>query len=247
MPRSDPGEPHETGKKLVRHRGQLLWLSVGASADEIARASRARVARMAATAGVAASLPKSFDPTDPRPLLLVDVDGVICPIIDDTVAATAAGLRTEMLGDTLVWLSQNVAERLNRLGGSFQLVWCTAWQTRAAELVAPRLGLSALPVITFDEPGSGDCHWKWSAIEAFVRDRAFAWIDDELDERDEARARSRASATLLVRIDPAIGLEDEHVDTLEAFADTEGIATSVSASRRSARSRRERFDGQASL
>jgi len=60
-----------------------------------------------------------------------------------------------------------------------------------------------------------------ATIEAFVRDRAFAWIDDELDERDTKRMqRSRAPATLLVRIDPPRASKNAHVDTLRDVPNT---------------------------
>ena len=45
-----------------------------------------------------------------------------------------------------------------------------------------------------------------------------AWIDDAFDASCEAWAAARAAPTLLVRTEPATGLADEHVTTLEAWA-----------------------------
>jgi hypothetical protein len=162
----------------------------------------------------------SFGRDDRRPLLLIDVDGVVCPYAHELVDPAAAGLERATVGYSQVWLSRDVAEHLLHLGELFQLVWCTAWEDHAAEFLAPFLGLPALPVIHFDEPVMEDCHWKWPAIEAFVGDRAFAWADDEIGRDDLARARRRSTPTLLVRIEGTHGLDDMHVEQLERFAET---------------------------
>jgi hypothetical protein len=107
-----------------------------------------------------------------------------------------------------------VSHHLQLLADCFQLVWCTAWEDDAAEFLAPHLGLPALPVIHFDEPRGEDGHWKWPAIDAFVADRPFAWIDDELGREDFARAERRSNATLLVWIEGTIGLAVAHVEQL---------------------------------
>jgi hypothetical protein len=155
---------------------------------------------------------------DRRPLLLIDVDGVVCPYADELVDPAAAGLERATVGYSQVWLSRDVAEHLHHLGELFQLVWCTAWEDHAAEFLAPLLGLPVLPVIHFDEPVMEDCHWKWPAIEAFVGDAAFAWIDDEIGRDDLYRARKRSVPTLLVRVEGTHGLDDVHVEQLERFA-----------------------------
>jgi hypothetical protein len=157
---------------------------------------------------------------DPRPLLLADVDGVVCPYGDELVEPAAAGLELATVGYVRVWLSADVGQHLKRLAELFQLVWCTGWEDHAADYLAPFLGLPALPVIHFAEPAEEDGHWKWPAIEAFVGDRAFAWIDDELGQDDFARAGRRSSPTMLVLIEGTHGLHELHVEQLERFAET---------------------------
>jgi hypothetical protein len=191
--------PPDDGEfRLVRVRGQLVRVRAGASQQEIEAALAEREARAATSAVFAAGLPASFAQDDPRALLLLDVDGV---------------------GYRPVWLSPEVGGHLERLRRSFQLVWCTAWEDDAAEFLAPFLGLPALPVMHFDEPAAADCHWKWPAIEAFVGDRPFAWLDDEIRRDDLARAERRRVPTLLVRVEGTHGLQDAHVAQLEAFAE----------------------------
>ena len=206
--------------ELVRIRGQLVRVRRGADPDELEEALEQREIRAAESAAMAAALPATFDSGDPRPLLLVDVDGVVCPYGDELADPAAAGLEQVIIDYLPMWFDGRISDRLERLGKSFQLVWCTAWQDRAAQSLARHLGLPPLPVIYFDEPTAGDGHWKWPAIEAFVGDRPFAWIDDEVGQADLARAGRRSALTLLVRIGGSRGLVDSHVQQLEDFAET---------------------------
>jgi hypothetical protein len=202
-------------------RGQVIWARAGASPGELEEELAVRAARTEATAEVAAALPASFGAKDPRPLLLVDVDGVVCPYADELADPAAHGLELTTVGYARAWFSDRIADRLQRLGASFQLVWCTAWEDQAAEFLAPLLRIPPLPVIHFDEPAPDeDGHWKWPAIEVFAGGRPFAWIDDELGRHDDARAARHPAPTLLVRIDGTCGLDEAHVAQLVAFAES---------------------------
>ncbi len=62
-------------------------------------------------------------------------------------------------------------------------------------------------------------HWKLGAIDRHVDPaRPVAWIDDAHDERCISWAASRPAPTLLVTTDPAVGLTDNEVDRLLAWA-----------------------------
>ena len=204
--------------RFARVRGQLVWARAEAGPEELEAMLAEREARAEATAAAAARLPASFAPDDARPLLLIDVDGVVCPYASELVDPAGAGLERIVVGHSHVWLSNRVADHLQELAESFQLVWCTAWEDHAAEFLAPHLGLPAMPVIRFDEPGEEAGHWKWPGIEAFVRDRPFAWIDDELGRDDFARAEGRPNPTLLVWIEGTHGLAEAHVDQLRRWS-----------------------------
>jgi hypothetical protein len=58
---------------------------------------------------------------------------------------------------------------------------------------------------------------KVPAIAQFVADRAVAWVDD--DHADEAWewARLRAAPTLLLPVDPAVGLTAAHIERLRGW------------------------------
>ena len=90
--------------EFARVRGQLVRVRAGASPHEIEAAFDAREARIAEAAAFAAGLPVSFDPGDPRPLLLIDVDGVVCPYGDELVDPLEAGLEQATVGYSPVWL-----------------------------------------------------------------------------------------------------------------------------------------------
>ena len=111
-------------------------------------------------------------------------------------------------------------ERLIRLSASFELVWATGWEERANEHLPHLLGLEGeLPTLAFDEaPMWGSAHWKLSAIERFASDRPAAWIDDNFNEACHAWAQARTAPTLLVTTQPAVGITDDHVVELEAWA-----------------------------
>ena len=154
------------------------------------------------------------------PLLLVDVDGVIS-LFGFAPGEPPPG-RFTVVDGLPHWLSEHAGIRLQRLTRSFESVWCTGWEERTGEHLPRLLGLDCAPFphLTFagfaDDPGR---HWKLDAIDAYAgTDRALAWIDDGHDERTREWADARPGPTLLVRTDPAVGITEEHVAELEAWA-----------------------------
>jgi hypothetical protein len=158
---------------------------------------------------------------DRRPLLLVDVDGVIAlfNLEGDPPAGT-----WHMIEGFLYYLAAAPAALLHEAAGRFELAWCTGWEDRANDHL-PRLAGTPgpLPVVHFDRnPGRGNAHWKLAAIDAFAGDRPVAWIDDALNEQCVEWASERTSSgrpTLLVETMPQRGMERVHLDALIAFAD----------------------------
>jgi len=151
-----------------------------------------------------------------RPLCLLDVDGVIAVLGsgsgEPTFEAVVAGYP--------VSIAVAAQERLSRLATVFQLVWATAWMEDAAEALGPVLGLpDDVPFLRFDPDADRDAPtYKLPVVKRFVRDRPVAWVDDELGEDVIAWADQREEPTLLVCCDPRVGLTDEDVDDLLAFA-----------------------------
>jgi hypothetical protein len=52
------------------------------------------------------------------------------------------------------------------------------------------------------------------AVDAYVGDRAVAWLDEEFGKSVRLCARTRRAPTLLVDVDPSIGLTAKTVSTL---------------------------------
>jgi hypothetical protein len=111
-------------------------------------------------------------------------------------------------------------KRVSRLATTFQIVWASAWMADGAEGLGRLLGLpDDLPFLRFDPDADRDAPtYKLPVVKRFVRDRAAAWVDDEPWDDVIAWADQRDEATMLVRCDPRVGLSDEHVDDLLAFA-----------------------------
>jgi hypothetical protein len=158
-----------------------------------------------------------------RPLLLVDVDGVIS-LFGFPQHARPAG-RFEMVDGIAHFLSATAGEHLRLLADAFEPVWCTGWEEKANEYLPHALGLDGpWPYLTFERaagPGvSTQGHWKLDAIDAWCGTRPLAWIDDAHGDACEAWAAARPAPTLLVTTEPAVGLTEAHIERLMAWSAT---------------------------
>jgi Swiss Army Knife RNA repair-like protein len=151
------------------------------------------------------------------PLLLLDIDGVLCPL----GPGPGELMRTLVVPphDIPVTYSEKLSVRLDRLSESFELVWATAWVQDANRTLGPELGLPPLPVIDFTGWSALRIPtWKLPAVKRFVADRSVAWVDDDLGHDAHEWARRRTKPTLLLDIDPGSGLAEQHIETLAEFA-----------------------------
>jgi hypothetical protein len=154
-----------------------------------------------------------------RPILFVDVDGVISVFGFSPNAGRLPG-PFHWIDGVAHCIPTDVGERLVRVSSRFELVWATGWEEKANEYLPQLLGLGReLPVLSFDGRAVfGSAHWKLDAIDAYAADRPAAWIDDNIDEECAAWAEGRNAPTLLVHTNPAVGLTDEHVEELLRWA-----------------------------
>jgi hypothetical protein len=150
-----------------------------------------------------------------RPLLLLDVDGVLCPFGADE----SEPMRDLRAGGLTLRFAAALPDRLARLTREFDLVWATMWQQEANFALAPMVGLPQLPFIRFaDVDAAPGRTWKLPAVRRHVRDRAFAWVDDDIGPDCHAWAQEREAPTLLLDVSSHCGLTDTDVDQLLAFA-----------------------------
>jgi hypothetical protein len=161
-----------------------------------------------------------------KPLLLVDIDGVISLFGGETALAERVAQGEGSLHSIEGmphFLSATAPAHLLGLAAHFELAWCSGWEERANEHLPHLLGLPpGLPFLRFERSvGRSNAHWKLAAIDAFAGTRALAWIDDALNDacREWAQARARQGApTLLVQTAPERGLTQEETRVLQTWA-----------------------------
>ena len=180
----------------------------------IALASRRRAANGAAAAA------------DERPVLFLDVDGVIA-LSPFSSALPPGRVQQLALGSTHV--SDRTGELLRELATRFELVWATGWEHHANSSLLSPLGLEEeLPTLTFGKKARhGSSKWKIKSVDEYAGDRPAAWLDDNFVARHERWAAHRSAPTLLVRVDSRVGLAPEHVDRLMRWADRVAPAARV--------------------
>ena len=157
-----------------------------------------------------------------RPLLLVDIDGVLSLFGSGTHSTPAAGSFHSIEGIPH-FLSATAAAHLLALADEFELVWASGWEERADEHLPHLLGVPAgLPFLRFERDvgglGGGRAHWKLDAIDSYAGTRPLAWLDDALDEACHQWAQQRPAPTLLVQTDPQHGLTRQEAELLRAWA-----------------------------
>jgi hypothetical protein len=159
-----------------------------------------------------------------RPLLLIDVDGVISLFGFDP--ATPPAGRFQIVDGIAHFLSASAGEHLRRLSVAFEPAWCTGWEEKANDYLPHALELPGpFPYLSFaGATPETDGHWKLAAIDSYAGpDRPLAWIDDAHDERCSTWAAARPAPTLLIGTDPATGLTEEHVVELLEWAGACGL------------------------
>jgi hypothetical protein len=156
----------------------------------------------------------------PRPILAVDVDGVISLFGFDESLNEAPG-ELKLIEGILHCISLPAGERLRRLAEHYDLVWATGWEDRANDHLPQLLGLPEnLPVLRFGGRAVfGTAHWKVDAIDEYAGDLPLAWIDDNIDETCTTWAARREAPTLLVPTKSDKGLEEGHVEALLAWVE----------------------------
>ena len=170
------------------------------------------------------------EPGPSRPLLFVDVDGPLNPYAAKPVLRPR-GYRTHRMSPVdwmrghpgaeplRVWL--NPAHGPMLLSLPVELVWATTWGRDANEWIGPRIGLPELPVVDWPEgpaAGTDGRLWKTGPVAAYAGERPFAWIDDQITAADIRWCEQRCPApTLLLPIDPAVGLRAPDIDRIRGW------------------------------
>ena len=153
-----------------------------------------------------------------KPILAVDIDGVISLFGAET-PPDRAFTKLELVDGVPHLISLPTGDRLRRLEEHFELIWASGWEDKANFYLPSLLGLPELPHVTFDGAvREGAAHWKLGPLEEYAAGRPLAWIDDNFDQSCYEWAEARVEPTLLVVTEPHLGLEEAHVDALNAWA-----------------------------
>lgn len=168
-----------------------------------------------------------------KPLLLVDVDGVLnCfgSIWTDTYEAEHFVRDLPLAYDRYtIRCRLDTADRLRELLHHFEPVWATAWTENAHPYWRHVLGLDEEPWPHIDfGPGWAPLGgtWKLPTVRQWAEEgpgagRALAWIDDDLQPDAYEWAHNRIAAgipTLLIKTKPHEGLGEREETRLKAFA-----------------------------
>ena len=166
-----------------------------------------------------------------KPLLMVDIDGVISLFGGWEQGGSASrasvsdnrplGGSFHSIDGTLHFLSSTAAAHLLELSALFELVWASGWEERANEHLPHLLGLPpALPFLHFErQVGRANAHWKLDAIDAYAGQRPLAWIDDAFNAACHEWAQAREARTLLVQTAPERGLTAHETRQLAQWAE----------------------------
>jgi hypothetical protein len=160
-------------------------------------------------------------PEEERPLLMVDIDGVISLFGPPGDRGSEGSFHA--IDGIPHFLSSVATAHLLSLAEAYDLVWASGWEEKAEEYLPHLLGLPAgLPFLRFARgQGAGrsiDGHWKLDAIDAYAGRRALAWVDDAFDQSCHAWAEERPAPTLLVETDPSLGLTSREALLLAEWA-----------------------------
>jgi hypothetical protein len=168
--------------------------------------------------------------TGERPILLLDVDGVLNSPRRDLPEGWARG---RFNGYVLSW-DPTITARLRELHetGRVEIQWLTTWTTDADRLLAEPMGLprglrthardDAAPTGFLGSLGGASGWWKLTAaqeVAAADSDRRIVWIDDDLAAQAEDTGEWLAANphVLVVAPDLSTGLTHEQLDAVEAW------------------------------
>jgi hypothetical protein len=147
-------------------------------------------------------------PADPeRPIILLDVDGVLNPT---------------MVGGEVA-ISRERVDLVLKLARAGELVWVTSWPADVTFQLQRAIGLEGqmrrVPLVGTSDRASTP---KLRSIARWVERStlpltAVVWIDDWLRSDARAWAASQERPWLLVQPEPATGLTGGHVDAVVEF------------------------------
>ncbi|WP_433479526.1 HAD domain-containing protein [Spirillospora sp. CA-142024] len=152
-----------------------------------------------------------------RPLLLLDVDGVLNPYGYSSRPTGFTDHRLFPEDDDPVLVNAEHGIWITELTRVYDVTWATGWNDNANRLLAPLLGIAPLPVLTMP-PIPFHPSGKVPIVARLARHRPTAWIDDLHTPQAHTWADNRPEPTLLITIDPSTGLTRGSIDQALVWA-----------------------------
>ncbi|MGW3853323.1 HAD domain-containing protein [Micromonospora arida] len=151
-----------------------------------------------------------------RPLLLLDVDGVLNPY---GTPQPPSGYTEHHLfpGEEPVRINPDHGAWIIEASTILDVTWATSWNDEANQFLAPLLHIASLPVITMP-PTPFHPSDKVPLVAAYAQRRPAAWVDDLHTPQARTWAAGRSSPTLLITTNPTIGLTRDSIDHVIAWA-----------------------------
>ena len=150
-------------------------------------------------------------------MLLVDFDGVLNPFAaTDCPPGFSEYDLDEFPGDQPVRLNPAHARWLRDLAPLYEMAWASACPEDLNLYCERLIRLAPMQRIPMPQPPF-DPEQKVGAVDAFVGNRAIAWLDDAFGELPRRWARDRRAPTLLVDVDPATGLTFDLIALVAAW------------------------------
>lgn len=159
--------------------------------------------------------------TDSRPLILLDLDGVVNPLR----YSPANGIKVRQ--DYADWeVHPDLPERLASISSLAQIVWASAWESES-NMINDFFGIPHYPWVEWTEkPYLGSVHlpridtWKFPTIlrlvESQLKDTTVLWVDDELG-KDVLEYSSQVPNLHVHPVDGSVGLTATDWSTIKKF------------------------------
>lgn len=174
----------------------------------------------------------------PRPLLLIDVDGVLN--VQPSPRRPAADWQEHRVRgprgvDFTLHLNPEHGEWLTSLAAKYELTWCTTWGPIANGQISPLLGLPTdMPVVPLSDAWTDVSlaqPAKTPIVRRYASGREVVWIDAGIDDGDAAALTRRlgpgdksplagtkpCNAALALSADPDLGLTHCHIERLKKW------------------------------
>lgn len=154
-----------------------------------------------------------------KPLLLIDIDGVVN--VFGNLGNTLISFEQEFqaLGRYSIKIPQGMQQRLQKLQQEFACTWCSTWEDKAFSEIGSKLGLNPWPFIKMPLQAENKTY-KLSAVQQYVSQEPFAWIDDDLhsDAFEWAKHRNQNGLpTLLLQTKTNQGMTQDHLQKLQEW------------------------------